>query len=237
MTKESFYNSLKNLNIEVTQNLYERFEIYYENLVSYNEKVNLTAITEKNDVFIKHFLDSVSLLSVCNIKKNSGVIDIGTGAGFPGIPLKIVRDDINLTLVDSLAKRVVFLNQMVELLNLKNTVAIHSRAEDLSNKEDFRQQYDYSVSRAVANMPVLLEYVSPFVKVGGQIILLKGSKTKDEIESSKNAIKVLGLKLEKVDKIELFDKVNEHYIVTFSKIKDTAKKYPRNSAQIKKNQL
>ena len=167
----------------------EKFDIYYQNLISYNEKVNLTAITEKEDVYIKHFLDSV--LGNNFIPKNATVVDVGTGAGFPGIPLKIVNKDIKITLLDSLNKRINFLDEVIEKLNLKNIETKHGRAEEFGKDKNYRENYDIATSRAVANLSTLSEYLIPLVKIGGRVISMKGQEVKEEISNAKNAIKNL----------------------------------------------
>lgn len=195
------------------------FDRYFDLLVLWNERFNLTAITEKEEVEIKHFIDS--LASVDFIKQNATVLDIGSGAGFPSIPLKIVRDDINLTMVDSVNKKVGFLNEVVSQLNLKNAVAIHSRAEDL----DKTKKFDIVVSRAVASLSTLLEYCLPFVVEGGYLIAYKSEKTDEEIEQSKNALKILGGKVE-----EVVDKSHNgltRKLILIKKIASTPQKYPR----------
>lgn len=242
MKKTDFFELLKAVNVHFTDgcyadNCYDKFDTYYEKLISYNQKVNLTAITNKDEVFVKHFADSLSLLGVCDIKKGSRLIDVGSGAGFPGLPVKIAREDLDVTLLDSLQKRVAFLEKMIELLELDNATAIHARAEELGTDKLYRQKYDVAVSRAVANMPTLLEYLSPFVKKCGRIILLKGAKTQDEIDSSQNAMKQLGLQLSDCKRINLSDDANEHFVVSMKKVQDTPQRYPRKMSQIKKNPL
>ncbi len=199
----------------------EQFEKYYLYLVQENEKFNLTAITEEEDVIVKHFLDSV--LPVRELKSNASIIDIGTGAGFPGIPLKILRPDLKVTLLDSLQKRVKFLNEVVSLLNLKNITAVHSRAEDYVKEN--REKYDYVVSRAVARMNTLLEYTLPYLKIGGKAILYKSQKAEEELAESQKALSILGGKLAKVVHFNIKDE--DRSIVIVKKVKHTPLTYPR----------
>lgn len=200
----------------------EEFDTYYRELVSYNEKVNLTAITEHDDVFIKHFLDSI--LGVDEIPKDASVIDIGAGAGFPSLPLKIVRPDINLTMLDSLNKRITFLDMVTSKLGVVSN-NIHSRAEDYAVKN--REKYDVAVARAVASLNTLVEYLLPFVRVGGVVLAYKGGSAEDEIVSAKKAIATLGGKVEKTLKFTLPENAGERNIIVIRKIKSTPNKYPR----------
>lgn len=210
---------------QVLSDSIDKFEIYYQELVSYNQKVNLTAITDKQEVFIKHFYDSC--LSVNNIPDMAKVVDVGTGAGFPGVPLKIVRNDIELTLVDSLNKRITFLNELKDKLKLQyNTY--HSRAEDFSLNIKHREKYDIAVSRAVAKLNTLAEYCLPLVKVGGIFISYKAGDIQQEIDESKNALKVLGGEIVKIEKLKLPNNYGERTLIIIKKIKNTSSKYPRN---------
>lgn len=210
-------------NICLTPAQANQFELYFNFLIQENEKFNLTAITQEDEVFYKHFLDSV--LPVKELKQNSSLIDVGTGAGFPGIPLKILRPDLKVTLLDSLQKRVNFLNETIRLLGLKNIEAVHARAEDYVREK--REKFDYAVSRAVAKTNTLLEYLLPYIKVGGSAFLYKSQKYEEELIEAKVALNELGGKLEKVldYKIEKFDA--ERKIVVIRKIKNTPVKYPR----------
>ena len=200
-----------------------QFERYYEFLISENKKYNLTAITEKNDVIFKHFLDSC--LAEKNIIKNAKIIDIGSGAGFPSIPLKILRPDIKFVLVDSLNKRVNFLNELIKTLNLQDVVAVHARAEDYI--KDNREKFDYAVARAVAPLNTLLEYLVPYVKVGGECLIYKSQKLEDEIETSQNALKVLGCKVEKIENFNIDEIDAVRKILIIKKCFVTPIKYPR----------
>lgn len=200
-----------------------QFERYYEFLISENKKYNLTAITEKNDVIFKHFLDSC--LAEKNIIKNAKIIDIGSGAGFPSIPLKILRPDIKFVLVDSLNKRVNFLNELIKILNLQDVVAVHARAEDYI--KDNREKFDYAVARAVAPLNTLLEYLVPYVKVGGECLIYKSQKLEDEIETSQNALKVLGCKVEKIENFNIDEIDAVRKVLIIKKCFVTPIKYPR----------
>jgi len=206
----------------------KEFDIYYQELISYNEKVNLTAITEVNEVFTKHFLDSI--ISVDAIPINSNVVDIGTGAGFPSLPIKIVRPDINLTMVDSLNKRINFLNLVCDKLNIKSN-NIHSRAEDFAKNN--REKFDIAVARAVAKLNTLLEYLLPLVKVGGFVIAYKGSNFQEELNEAQNALNMLGGKLLETIKLNLPNEQGERCLLIIEKVKPTDKKYPRGGNQPK----
>lgn len=223
-------------NIEISDRQLEQFQIYYEMLIEKNKVMNLTAITEKKEVIRKHFLDSIAILKYedLSVKK---VIDIGTGAGFPGIPLKIMRPDMELTLLDSLNKRILFLNEVVEALKLENVNTIHGRAEDYAHNSDYRGQYDYVVSRAVANLATLSEYCIPFVRVGGCFISYKSGNMEEELKNSKNAIFLCGGKYIKIEKFILPDSDMERSFIFIEKMQNTAKQYPRKSGIPSKNPL
>lgn len=209
--------------INLIKNNYNIFEKYFEKLVSYNEKVNLTSITEKQQVFNKHFLDSI--LPIDEIKDNAYIVDIGTGAGFPSLPLKIVKPDIRLTMVDSLSKRINFLNELTFELNIK-TENIHARAEDFAIKN--REKFDIAVARAVARLNTLLEYLLPVVKIGGYVLAYKGNNIEEELNEASNAITTLGGKFEKILHYNLPNNDGERNIIVIKKIKPTPNKYPRN---------
>ena len=224
------------MNIEKQKKLIKNneniFNLYFEKLVSYNEKVNLTAITEKNQVFDKHFLDSI--LPVDIIKQNANMVDVGTGAGFPSLPLKIVRPDINLTMVDSLNKRINFLQELTTELGIETT-NIHARAEDFALNN--REKFDIAVARAVAKLNTLLEYLLPLVKVGGTVLAYKGSNIQEEIEDAKNAITILGGKVKQILHFDLPNNQGERNIVVIEKIKATPKQYPRGKNLPKTNPI
>lgn len=218
--------------VELTENLYRKLAIYADFLVKYNENVNLTAITEPHEVLRKHFIDSVLLSKYVDIPENSTLIDVGTGAGFPSVPLKIFRSDIKLTLLDSLNKRIDFLKQLCDKLEI-DAEFIHERAENVSKMPEYREKFDFSCARAVANMSLLSELCIPFVKVGGSFIAMKGPS--ENISLGKNAVEVLGGVFENTIDYELFDESRR--IVVVKKISQTPPKYPRNSSQIKKKSL
>ncbi len=212
-----------NYKIDVNDDQIQQFEKFYNLLLQENQKYNLTAITEKIDVYTKHFIDSI--LPIQDIPLNSNVIDIGTGAGFPGIPLKILRPDIKLTLLDSLQKRINFLNLLVENLNLKDVKAIHARAEDYIKNN--REKFDVAVSRAVASLPTLSEYLLPYIKIGGVAIMYKSNKLLEELNIGKTAIKELGGIIEKTEKFLIKEVDSLRYILFIKKIKHTNNIYPR----------
>lgn len=223
----------KLINIELEENQIEKFYNYMNLLLEWNEKINLTAITEPNEVILKHFIDSITILKY--IENNMKVVDVGTGAGFPGIPLNIVNNNENYTLVDSLNKRINFLNEVIEKVELKNINAVHSRIEDFAknNKETF----DIATSRAVASLNILLEYLLPLVKVGGICICMKGSNAKEEIESASKALEILGGKIEKVEEITLPKSDIIRNIIIVRKIKSTPNKYPRKAGMATKEPI
>ena len=221
----------KKYNINLSEEKYEKFMTYFNELILFNNQFNLTAITEENDVFIKHFLDS--LYPEFLIKKNSKIIDIGAGAGFPSLPLKIYREDLSVTMIDSLNKRINFLNTMISKLKLENVESIHTRAEDFAKLN--RNKFDYVVVRAVAKLSTLLEYSLPLLNVGGKLLAYKGDNIEDELASSNNALFILGGKIQDVLKYEI--EGNKRTIIVVEKIKDTPTKYPRNKNLPKKNPL
>lgn len=227
MEKTNFYKKMaeesEKIGIKLPDEQLNEFYEYMQLLLEWNEKMNLTAITDPEEVIKKHFVDSITIKKY--IKEENRLIDVGTGAGFPGIPLKIVDKSIKLTLLDSLNKRINFLNEIIEKLNLKEVNTIHSRAEEYA-KNKARESYDVAVSRAVADLPILLEYLMPYVKLNGICICMKGPKAQEELERSKKAINILGGKLEKVEKITI-DEEMERNLIIIRKIKDTPNKYPR----------
>lgn len=212
-----------NNGVPLTNTQCEQFATYFLLLTEWNKKFNLTAITELDDVIVKHFYDSCVCHSL--FSQNASVIDIGCGAGFPSIPLKILRPDLKLTLVDSVNKKITFITELVSKLNLKDVIAIHSRAEDLAFKETFRQSYDYCVSRAVASLNTLCEYCLPFVKIGGAMVAYKSAEVDDEIKGANNAIKILGGNLESVQNHNVADYPRK--VVIIKKHSLTPNKYPR----------
>ena len=236
MIKDLLQNYIKDYKITLTENQYEQFQKYFELLAEWNEKMNLTAITDESGVALKHFADSLSLLNFVDIPQNSSLADVGTGAGFPGVVLKIARPDIKLTLIDSLNKRLVFLGEVCAQLGIEAEL-IHSRAEDGARDEKLRESFDFAVSRAVARMNVLSEYCLPYVKVGGAFCAMKGAQANEEFKESLNAIHTLGGKLENKYFFELPENGGERAIAVVRKVKNTPQKYPRQSGKIKAKAL
>lgn len=213
----------------------EKFAVYMELLREWNEKINLTAITDEEGILVKHFFDSCSISEF--VDNNSKIIDVGTGAGFPGLPLKIVNDTLNLTLVDSLNKRIKFLNEVKNKLGLKNVETVHGRAEDVGIDNKYREKYDFVVSRAVAELRILVEYLLPLVKVGGKVIAMKGPNIDEEVENAKKAVKLLGGEIERIESFRLGNTDNERTVIIIKKIKNTESKYPRKAGIPRKNPL
>ncbi len=219
--------------ITLSEKQAEQFKTYLEFLLEYNEKVNLTAVTDVDEVVEKHFVDSCQGVSL--IKENAVCADIGTGAGFPGVPLAILRPDITVALVDALNKRLVFLDELKQKIGINNVYTVHGRSEDLSKDKKMREKFDCVFSRAVARMNILSEYDLPFVKKGGVMLAWKGPQLNEELEEAKNALKVLGGQLETVFNAEVMGV--EHYIAIIKKIKETPLKYPRQAGIPKKKPL
>ena len=226
-----FEKGLDQLKIQLTQEQKEQFIKYYEYLIEKNKVMNLTAITDYEEVLLKHFLDSLSLVKVQDFipEKLSGktVIDIGTGAGFPGIPLKIAFPELGIVLLDSLNKRINFLDEVIEMLQLRKIEAVHGRAEDYARQKEFRENFDFCVSRAVANLSTLSEYCLPFVKQGGYFISYKSGKIEEELSNAENSVKVLGGNVKEVVKFSLMDTDMDRSFVVVEKKKTTPKRYPR----------
>ena len=212
------------LNINLNEEHVDKFLLYKNLLQEWNNKINLTAITEDSEIIIKHFIDSLTVLKY--IDEDDSIIDVGTGAGFPGMVIKIAKEDTKITLLDSLNKRLNFLNEVINACRLTNIETIHGRAEDFGNNEFYREKYDVSIARAVANLATLTELCLPFVKVGGRFIAMKGSNI-EEIEEANKAIDFLGGKIERIEKIVLPETDIERNIVVIKKIKNTPNKYPR----------
>lgn len=212
------------IEVNLTEEQISKFITYKELLKDWNQKINLTAITEDSEIVLKHFVDSLTVLKY--IPQNANVIDVGTGAGFPGIPTKIAREDVSITLLDSLNKRINFLNDVIEKTNLENIKTVHGRAEDFGQNKEYRERYDVAVARAVANLSTLTELCLPFVKVSGSFIAMKGNST-EEFEEAQKAIEMLGGKIEKIDKFNLPGTDIERNIVVIKKINKTPNQYPR----------
>lgn len=238
MRKENiFIWGLEQLGLSLTDKQLKTFEHYYEMLMEKNKVMNLTAITEKEEVAVKHFLDSLALVNSMDLKGELTVLDLGTGAGFPGIPLKIAFPNLNLVLVDSLNKRILFLQEVIEALHLENIDAIHGRAEELAKKAEYREGFDLCVSRAVANLSTLSEYCLPFVKKGGYFVPYKSGNVKEELEGAKKAISILGGKVEAVHEFTLPGTDIERTFIKIRKTLETPKKYPRNAGKPSKEPL
>lgn len=212
----------------------EKFYKYMQLLLEWNEKINLTTIVEPEQIIVKHFLDSLTIKKYIEDEKN--IIDVGTGAGFPGMPLAIEKNN-NVTLLDSLNKRINFLNDVKEKIGLENVVTVHSRAEDAAKDKKYRECFDYAVSRAVAPMNVLLEYLLPFVKVEGKVICMKGPNVKEEMDNSEKVAKILGGKIEKVEELEIPEIDMKRTVVIVKKIEKTSSKYPRKAGTPSKEPL
>ena len=232
---DKFVEECKKISLELTEKQLEQFRVYYEMLVEKNKVMNLTGITEWDEVLEKHFLDSISLIRVVDLQQELSVMDMGTGAGFPGIPLKIAFPNLKVTLADSLNKRVNFLQEVIDALELENIEAVHGRAEDLARDKKYREQYDLSVSRAVANLSTLSEYCLPFVKIGGQFISYKSGEVEGEVAGSKSAVFLLGGKVKDVVKFELGE--SGRSFVVIDKVKGTPKTYPRKAGTPAKKPL
>ena len=233
MNREQFVKELENINVKLTENQLNQLEKYYEMLVEYNKVMNLTGITEHNQVFLKHFYDSLTLAKIIDLKENYTLCDIGTGAGFPGLVIKICFPNLKVVLLDSLNKRTNFLNDVIKELNLKNIEVIHTRAEEYALNH--RNQFDITTARAVAHLSVLLEYAIPMTKENKYFIALKAN-VEEEIKEINNALKCLNVKIEEQQEFNLPIENSTRTIIKFKKIKDNGK-YPRKYSEIKKNRL
>ena len=214
----------KKLNINLSDKQIKQFDIYMQLLIECNKKINLTAIVNQEDIILKHFIDSLTILKY--IHKTDKVIDIGTGAGFPGLPIKIANPEIEMYLADSLNKRINFLNIVIQSLTLDRISTIHTRIEDLGNDKTYRENFDVVTSRAVASFNVLLEYMLPLLKIGGRSICMKGSNI-EEIKNSKKALELLGGEIEKIEELELPSSDIKRNIIIVKKVKNTPNRYPR----------
>ena len=233
--EQRLIENMKMISVELTDKQVSQFIKFYEMLVEWNKVMNLTGITEYDEVVMKHFVDSLSIVKVNGFDNVTSIIDVGTGAGFPGIPLKIVFPEIKITLLDSLNKRIRFLNAVIDELELENIETIHGRAEDFSKKEDYREQYDLCVSRAVANLSTLAEYCLPFVRLGGKFISYKSGECENEVAAAKSAIFLLGGKVEDVYKFSIGEA--QRAFISLTKANGTSKKYPRKAGMPSKNPL
>lgn len=207
----------------------DKFDTYYKMLIEWNEKINLTAITDERDAAYKHFVDCISAMKCQKINKGAKIIDVGTGAGFPGLPLKIYDDSLQVTLMDSLNKRINFLNEVIETIGLSGVETVHSRAEELAKNKSHREKYDVCVSRAVANLATLSELCLPFVKVGGYFVSMKGPKATEELETAKKAIALMGGEFEEIINYAIDETDYDHNLVVIKKVSPTPPKYPRNA--------
>jgi 16S rRNA (guanine527-N7)-methyltransferase len=225
------------IGIELSDRQCEQFQMYYEYLVEMNKVMNLTGITEKEEVIDKHFIDSLALASKMDLTGDMEVLDLGTGAGFPGIPLKIAFPNLKITLLDSLNKRIKFLNDVIEQLELQDITAIHGRAEEYAKKGKLREQFDLCVSRAVANLSSLSEYCIPYLKKGGYFVSYKSGNIEEELQNAKNAIAILGAKLERVDEFMIPETEISRSFVVIKKTKETPNKYPRKAGLPSKSPL
>lgn len=236
--KEVLYKEAKNNNVVLNEEQLKQFELYKDLLIEWNKKMNLTAITEEYQIVMKHLVDCLEITKY--IEPNSNVIDVGTGAGFPGIVIAIYfGKNIDITLVDALNKRITFLAEVKRILNLNKVNIVHARAEELGRKEEYREKFDYIVSRAVAPLNILLEYDIPFLKTGAKCLLLKGSNLDEEIINSKKAISILSSKITNIYEYcyTVYSETYNRKIIEVVKQKHTQEKYPRNYGKIKKNPL
>lgn len=233
--REYLQETAKGYGFSLEENDLAKLDRYAEYLVEWNEKINLTAITEPKEICLKHFLDSFLLLDAVEVPESASLIDVGTGAGFPSVPCKILRRDLKLTLLDSLQKRIRFLTGLSETLGLE-TACVHGRAEEEGKKPAMREQFDFATARAVAHLRELSEYCLPFVKLGGYFVALKGYDIEEELEEAQKAIRLLGGKIEAVKKYEL-PEGNRRAIVLIKKISQTPTKYPRIAAKMKKQPI
>lgn len=227
MNEEQFLQALKHKGIELDNTQKNQFNMYYESLVEWNGKMNLTAITDKPSVYLKHFYDSISAAFFIDFSKSKTICDVGAGAGFPSIPLKICYPNLEVTIVDSLNKRIGFLENLVEIINLKNVEFVHARAEDFGQNPLYREKFDIVTARAVARLSVLAELCVPLVKKNGVFVSMKGAAAEDELVDAEKALSVLGAKLFEEHSFKLPEEDSERNIFIFDKIKSTPKKYPR----------
>jgi 16S rRNA (guanine527-N7)-methyltransferase len=228
---EIMEKGFKDLKLPYSEEIEEKFIVYRDLLKEWNKKINITSIEEDEDIYVKHFIDSLLILNEDNAAENKTIIDVGTGGGFPGLPLKIVNDNYRITLLDSLRKRIDFLAEVVKALNLKNVELIHGRAEDYGQNKKYRESYDICVSRAVAPLNVLSEYCIPFVKVGGYFAAYKSDNISQEISNSDNAIKKLGGKIKEIIEISIPGTDINRKIVIIEKIEKTNIRYPRKAGK------
>ena len=225
------------MGVSLIPEMVQQFMTYKDVLLEWNDRINLTTITQEREIMLKHFADCLTLLPYLDLGKGTKVIDVGTGAGFPGIPLKIVCPEISLTLLDSLQKRISFLEEVIDTISLSGVECVHSRAEDGGQNPRYREQFDYCVSRAVANLAVLSEYCLPFVKVGGKLVALKGPELGDELSTAESALEKLGAKVVQVVDVAIPYTDLSHKLVVIEKISSTPSIYPRRASKIQKKPL
>lgn len=230
MSEELLKKYMKDSNFMLSQKQIDQFLKFEDLLVSWNKKMNLTGITKSDAIYEKHFVDSLTCFLTDHIKDDMKIIDVGTGAGFPGVPMKIYRPSLSITLLDALNKRLIFLQQVASDLEFENIDFLHGRAEDFGQDDDYRNSYDIVVSRAVADLPVLLEYCTPFLKVNGYFIAQKGSKVYEEIDGAKEALKTLNLEVEEIIPIQT-KSIKSHHLLVIKKIGETPSLYPRRAGK------
>lgn len=234
---QTLINGSNELNIDLNDKQKVQFIKYKELLKEWNEKINITAITEDDEIDIKHFLDSLTAFESELLDGEKKIIDIGTGGGFPGVPLKIINDKLDVTLLDSLNKRIKFLDIVIEELGLDNIRAIHGRAEEFSRTDEYREKYDICISRAVASLDTLSEYCIPFVKQHGFFIAMKGPGVEDELKDAKNAIELLGGKVRGLVEVDIPNSDRNHTLLIVEKVRKTPSKYPRGGGKPRKKPL
>ncbi len=235
--EELLLESCKKINIYLTDKQIRQFIEYKNMLINWNEKFNLTAITDEKEIILKHFVDCLAISLGADLCGDKKIIDVGTGAGFPGVPIKIAFPETKITLLDSLNKRITFLEELSKKLELENVECIHSRAEDGGNNKTFRESFDFCISRAVANLSVLCEYCLPFVKIGGSFISMKGPDVSEELNSAKKAISILGGEIIDVKTVNIPETDIMHSLVIIKKVKPTPTKYPRKAGKVKKEPI
>ncbi|WP_027626056.1 16S rRNA (guanine(527)-N(7))-methyltransferase RsmG [Clostridium lundense] len=230
-------SACKDIGMDFDEKMYNNFIKYKDLIKEWNEKINLTAITEDEEIIKKHFIDSIKIYKFSPLKECKKIIDIGTGAGFPGIPIRIVDSNKEIILLDSLNKRLKFLDEVISELQLNNISTLHGRAEDFSKKSEYREKFDAVVSRAVANLAVLSEFCLPYVKIGGYFIAMKGPAIDEEIKEGEKAIGLLGGKVEEIIKVEIEESDLQHNLVVIKKVNNTPGKYPRKAGTAAKNPI
>lgn len=235
--EDKYREQLHDMGITLTEKQKEQLDHYYNMLVEWNKVMNLTGITEYEDVWIKHFIDSLSIAKIEDMKKTGSLIDVGTGAGFPGLPIKIVFPEIEVVLLDSLNKRIKFLDAVISELGLVKIITVHGRAEDLARNKKYREQFDLCVSRAVANLATLSEYCLPFVKEKGRFISYKSGNSDEEIKGAENAVNILGGYISEYEKFYLPETDMQRVLVKIEKVKATPDKYPRKAGMPGKEPL